>query len=357
MHSSFFYLDYVVSFVLLILILVFVHEYGHFLFARLFGVKVEVFSIGFGRRLLSFKDKHATVWQIAPIPLGGYVKMQGEMLPFAPEERDERFDSFHNKRIWEKMLIVLAGPLFNLLLPLVIFFIIAFLVGVPHYSPEVGTVLPHSSAYKILQPKDQIKSVNGQEVNSFYDVRDQVIKHPGEFTIIKILRNHKPLTLKLKIGPQKQGNQTIGVLGITANEQSTFNQRFGLIKSVSMSGRMYVNTLYNIFNGFKMLLTRHFSLDDLGGPIKIFQISGETAQHGLAVWLTLLAALSINLAIINLFPIPGLDGGLFLLYLVEAMIRRPLPVSAYKVLVATGYMLIIALMILVTGHDILRLFD
>lgn len=334
------------------------HEWGHFIFARLFGVKVETFSIGFGPTLFSFKAKNGTHWNIAALPLGGFVKMHGHMLP-APNETtvlDDDPQAFHNKRIWQKMLIVLAGPLFNIILPFVIFLIVVWFAGVPKVKPIIKEVQEKGPAFHYLHTQDTILAVNNHKIADFQEFADTISALPNTPVALKVLRNNKSLTVRVKTATREAFGHTYGFLGVTADQQYSYQQRYGFLNGIKVAATAYKNTFVNIVYGFKLLLTRHLSLNDLGGPIKIFQVSGQMAQHGLSIWLTLLAALSFNLALINLLPIPALDGGHFLFYLVEAIIRRPLPAALYKFLLTVGYVVILSLMVLVTSHDLLKLF-
>lgn len=341
--------DYIIGFIILICVLVFVHELGHYLFAKLFKVRVESFSIGFGPELIGWSDKSGTRWKICPIPLGGFVKMKGEMIQ--SNETLEQ-DSFQAKNLWQKFLIVFAGPLFNLLLPLFVLFFISYFAGLPTLKPIVGSVVEKSPAVNILHPKDEIKKIDNMEMNEFTQLQKYVAAHPNKNLVLDVIRNGKPLTLKLKSG----NNNGTGFLGVIADNTLATTQKYELRKSFEYTYKTYWNVLTLMIQGFGKLFTGKVGLNDIGGPIKIAQLSGQTMQQGgVEGWLFFVALLSINLALINLFPIPALDGGYLLLYIVQAITRRPLSTKVQNALMQGGFVFLLILMLFVVLKDIISL--
>ncbi|MGV3278204.1 RIP metalloprotease RseP [Rickettsiales bacterium LUAb2] len=355
MHILHFFFQYIVSFAALIIILVFIHELGHFLFARLAGVKVESFSIGFGKELFGFTDKKGTRWKIAPIPLGGYVKMKGEMVPTG-QELDSDKDSFHNKSLLQKSLIVFAGPLFNLLLPIIIFFIIPLFFGVPTLKSQIKEVLPNTPAAKILQTKDIITKVNGTNISSFAELETIISNSPNQILKLVVLRNNNIINVQVKAAEKVIDNKKIGFIGVAADTSAVTYKKHGITESIKISFDLYKHTLFNILYGFKQLFTGHVKSGDIGGPIKIAELSGSMIKSGVSSWLFFLAALSINLAIVNLIPIPALDGGHLFLYLIQAITRKSIPYKLQNNLVMGGFALLLLLIVAITFHDVLGLF-
>lgn len=355
MSAVTFFIDYILSFAVLIVVLVFVHELGHFLFARWCGVAVESFSIGFGKEIFGFYDKKGTRWKIAPIPLGGYVKMKGEMLPTGDTLSDDK-DAFHNKSILQKALIVFAGPLFNLIFPIIIFLFIVVFFGIPTLKPIVKTTFKNTPAYKYLKEGDIITSINNKKITDFLDVNKIIINNPNKVVNIHVLRNNKDIDYKIKLSSQKENGKMVGFLGVKADQSAITYKHHNFLDSIRMSFRLYSNTLLNILNGFKQLITGKLHSDSIGGPIKIAQLSGHMLKDGMASWLFFLAALSINLAIVNLIPIPALDGGYLFLYLIQVITRRQIPPKMQNGLVIAGFSILMLLVVAVTFKDIFGLF-
>lgn len=355
MEVIYFLLRYVVSFVVLISVLVFIHELGHFLFARWCGVAVESFSIGFGKELFGFTDKKGTRWKIAPLPLGGYVKMKGEMI-LNPKDATDDKDSFHNKKLWQKALIVFAGPLFNFIFPIIIFLFICIFFNTKVLIPQIKSVEQTSSSYKVLKPGDIVRKINNKEISTFAELRSTIVKMANQTIKLQVERNNKNITITTKVDEKKISNTKIGFLGIEVNDKAVSNKKYGFLQSIKNAFNMYADTFGNIVYGFKMLLTNKLSLNDLGGPIKIAELSGQIIQGGFSNWLYFLAALSINLAIVNLIPIPALDGGHLFIYLIQAITRKPVPSKLQNTLMGLGFALLITLIVIISFNDVFRLF-
>jgi regulator of sigma E protease len=339
-------------------ILIFVHEFGHFILAKLLRVRVDVFSLGFPPKLLH-KKIGDTDYRLSVIPLGGYVKLLGENpteeVPPGLEHR-----SFAHRPLWHRFLIVLAGPAFNLLFAIVALCVIFAVSGIPFLSTEIGGVRTDSPAARAgLQKGDVVLAVSGQPVQR-WDELSQKIRQAGE----------EPLTLKVKRGdqllqvevvPQRMettdvfgGKVSAVLIGINAGEHLLVD-RVGLGRALE-EGSVYTFricwlTMVSIYK----LLAREMPLKTLGGPILIAQVAGKQAEMGLTYLVQFMAILSVNLALLNLLPVPILDGGHLLFFLLEAVRGKPVPVKQREMAQAFGLMLILALMLLVFYQDILRL--
>jgi regulator of sigma E protease len=352
---------FVVSFVVVLGVLIFVHELGHFLLAKLMGVGVKKFSLGFGPRIVSRKVG-MTEYMISSIPLGGYVKMVGE-------EPDAELDesllplSYSHKGVTRRTLIILAGPAFNLLLAVVIFFGLFWFSGRPIMEPEVGEVQTEMPAHVSgIRAGDRVLSVGGKPVHQWNDMADLVQESEGRPLSFEILRDNR--TFSVKITPQLVPTQNLWgeevekyAIGITASgafsiEQLNLFQSTG--EAVIYTWRIVTFTALTIGK----ILTGAVSVKALGGPIMIAQLTGEQAKAGLINLMFFVAVLSINLGVINLLPIPVLDGGHLLFCLIEAVRRKPVNLKVREVAHQVGFFVLILLMIFVIYNDIARvLFD
>ena len=347
------------SAVLVIGILIFVHEFGHFLVAKLMGVRVEVFSLGFGPRLLGIKGGE-TEYRISLVPLGGYVKLYGEQVePFSYLQEPER--AFALKKPWQKALVVLAGPLANFLFAVLVFWFLFSTVGSYIYPPKIGKVLPGSPAEKAgLKPGDQILELNGEKVNSFEQL---VLKLRGskliENVVLKVKRGNKIFTVKLK--PElKEGYNIFGqktkvpIIGIKASPE-VIHKKYGIFKGLIMAIKKVWEITALTFTAIFKLLAGELPFSTLGGPLTIGKMAGETARLGLPAYLSFSALLSVNLGIINIIPLPMLDGGHLVLYGIEAIRGKPLSLKTQEIIFKIGLALIIALSIAVFYNDIIKL--
>ncbi|MCL2566553.1 MAG: RIP metalloprotease RseP [Alphaproteobacteria bacterium] len=344
--------EYILGFFVLISVLVFVHELGHYLFARMFKVKVESFSIGFGRELFGWTDKSGTRWKICPIPFGGYVKMKGEMIESENSNAEHDKDAFQAKALWQKFLIVFAGPLFNLIFPIFILFFIAFFAGVHTISPQIGKVLEDSPAYNILKPQDIILEAGNKKIKDFSDLQQVISLNPNNTLNLKVLRDSKNVNLQVKVGSKEVSGYTVGFLGISASMDGLKSYRYSVGKSLSYTYNTYVDVVGLMLKGLGKLFIGQVSLDDIGGPIKIAELQGDSLKKGIDSWMFFMSLLSLNLAIINLLPIPALDGGHLLLYAVQGITRKKISFKIQSFLMQIGFMFLIALMVLVVLKDI-----
>ncbi len=343
--------EYVVGFFVLISVLVFVHEYGHYIFAKMFGVKVESFSIGFGPEIFGWNDKSGTRWKLSPIPFGGYVKMKGEMYESASDNKEAEADSFLGKAIWKKFLIVFAGPLFNFIFPIFVLFFIYFFFGVSTPGAKIGEVFD-GPAKGVLQADDMILEVDTVKITDFYDLQKIIVANPDKVLNIKLQRDGQISNVKLKVARKTENNSSTGYIAVSSSQSTLSKNKYDLRESLDKTYRVYNKVIIMIVSGLSQLLLGNVSMDDIGGPIKIAQLSGDSLKNGFDSWLFFLSILSLNLAIINLFPIPALDGGHLLLYIIQGITRRKINPKVQNILSQAGFVFLMLLMALVILKDI-----
>ena len=343
-------------FVLSLLILV--HEWGHFLAARLFGVRVERFSIGFGPRLWGLK-KGDTDFCISAIPLGGYVKLLGEGEEvLSPSEKPY---AFSEKPLWQRAAIVFAGPLFNFLLAWLIFSLFFVLKGKPYVLPEVGKVMAGSPAEKAgLKAGDLILEINGVAVKTWEELTQEVRRSGGRDLRLTIKRGKETLVVTVVPEVREVKNlfgetEKVPVLGIVASGSFRTESLPPWAALWEGLAKMFSVTKLT-FMALVKLIERALPLSSLGGPLLIAQMAGEQAKQGFMALLLFSGVLSVNLGIINLLPIPMLDGGHLFFYTLEAVRGRPLSPQTQERLQKIGLALLIALMVLVFYNDLARLF-
>jgi regulator of sigma E protease len=354
--------QYLVPFLLILTVVVFVHEFGHYWVARRNGVRIEVFSIGFGPELFGLNDRHGTRWKFSAIPLGGYVKMLGDADAASAtidlsHARDP--DSFPSKSVWQRMAIVVAGPLANFVFAIVALAILFVVVGRPFTPPEVGAVQPDSPAAAAgLLPGDKVTAVDGAPVKSFEELQILVRGSAGRELQLTIDRDGESLDLPLtpassEIEDRFGNRHQVGLIGVSRAgvEYRRSNPLFALFEATAETGRMIGGTLYAL--GEMIVGSR--GTQELGGPLRIAQMSGQIAQDGFvpAIWFT--AVLSINLGLINLFPIPMLDGGHILLYGIEAARGRALTERSQEIAFRFGLAMVLSLMVFATWNDLVHL--
>jgi len=360
-------IQYFLAFALLITVVVFIHELGHYSVGRWCGIGVETFSIGMGKQIWGKRDKSGTLWRVAILPIGGYVKFYGDEDPSGKKlEASDNIDSdknFHNKSVWKKIATTAAGPLFNFILAIFIFSIIFFFRGESLVQPYVGQVVDESPAYNAgLKTGDEIIYADGNEILYFNDLSNYVLENPSseiELTIIRDgLEETVFLTPEVISSKDRFGNEyssaRIGVIG-SQNPEHVELRKYGFISSLFRGTKETYNLSAKILNYLGNLIVGRESIDQMGGPIKIIQISGEISNYGIIPLLALIAAISVNLGIINLLPIPVLDGGHLLYYSFEVLRGKPLSQKTQEVGMQIGMSLLIALMIFVTFLDISRL--
>ena len=348
-----------IAFMVVLGVLIFFHEFGHFLIARLFGVGVEKFSLGFGPRLLG-RRIGITDYRLSLIPLGGYVKMVGE-------EPDEELapglaaQSFTHKSVLQRMLIVFAGPLFNIILAVVIFFVIALFAGVLILKPSVGAVKEGSPAFNAgFQKGDLITAIDGAAVTSWEEMADTIGHSGGRELEITVRRAEGELVLRAK--PERMPTQNLlgeeiqrYVIGVSSAGE-VLSRKLGFVEAVLQSLRQTYAIAELMVVIVAKMITGAISFDTVGGPIMIAQMAGDQARAGISSLFQFIAVISVNLAVINLLPIPVLDGGHLLFFAIEAVKGRPVSTKVREIAQQVGMVVLIMLMILVFYNDITRLF-
>lgn len=365
------FIGYILPFLFVLTIVVFFHELGHFLVARRAGVKVMTFSLGFGPELAGFTDRHGTRWRLAAIPLGGFVRFfgdedaastpdQGTLARMTPAERKE---SFFFQPVGWRAAIVAAGPIANFILAIVIFSLVFMVYGRQMTAPRVDQVAPASAAERAgFKPGDLVLSIDGEAVESFADMQRIVGIHAGQSLAFRVERGDSEVTInatpELKEVKDAFGNvHRTGLLGITrslaAGDVTT--RRYGPVEAVALGAQETWFVVTRTFDYMGGLIMGRESADQLGGPIRIAQVSGQVATFGIGALLTLAAVLSVSIGLLNLFPIPLLDGGHLLFYAFEAVRGRPLSARTQDIGFRIGLALVLMLMIFATWNDVLHI--
>ena len=342
--------------------LVFFHELGHYLVARWFKIPAEVFSIGFGREIAGWTDRRGTRWKIGWLPLGGYVRFVGDMSPASnPAELESipiehRDTAFQVRPVWQRFLVVLAGPVANFLLAILIFAIFFALLGIPRTPNLVGSVRPGSTAAQIgLQPGDRIVEIDGQRVSRFEDIQRIVTMRPDETVTVAIDRSGLRLSSPARLGVAMERDRfgqtyRIGMLGVLGEKPVV--EAVPALEIVPEAVRYTWLLTRSMALGLGQVISGRRGTEDVGGPIKIAQIAGQQASLGLLPFVQLLALFSINLGFINLLPVPMLDGGHLLFYAAEAVRRRPVSARAMDWAFRGGLAVILALVLFTTVNDL-----
>ena len=362
---------YVLGFPLLLGPLVTVHELGHYLVGRWFGVHAEAFSVGFGKEIWGFTDKRGTRWKLSVLPLGGYVQFKGDMNPASIPDRnatdqasaEERAGSFHHAALWKRALIVFAGPATNILVTLAIFasFFAFYGKPVPADADQQLTIAQFAETSPAreagLLQGDRIVSVEGEAMASFRDVQDAIMMYPGRTLDITVLRDGARETFAVPVGSHeiedRFGNKSkIGLVGIEAAGAEYEFQPQGILASLGLAVDHSIGIVDMMVTGIAQIFTGERSVQELGGPVKIAKFSGEQLSMGALAFINFVALISLNLAFINLLPIPALDGGHLAFYAAEAVRRKPIGPRGTEVAYRAGVALVLMLMIFVTVNDL-----
>ena len=351
-----------IAFVCAIGPLVFIHELGHYLVARWFGVGAEVFSIGFGREIFGWNDKRGTRWKVGWLQLGGYVRFVGDANAASAGASPARLSpelhglSFNGRPVGQRFLIVLAGPMANFLLAILIFAAFFATLGMPRTPSVVAMIQPGSAAERAgIVIGDRIISVAGQDTATFDALTRVVMLRPGMRVPIELERGGRSLIIEARIGTQEMRDdfgqdQRIGLLGVSQPAQ-IFERPSALALIPAATGYTLAMTR-SMIDGLGQIITGRRSATDLGGPLKIAQVAGQQASLGLFHFGALLAMLSINLGFINLLPVPMLDGGHLAFYAVEAVRRRPVSERAQEWAFRGGLAALLTLLVYTTLNDL-----
>ncbi len=353
------------AFLLVLTIVVFFHELGHFLVARWCGVKVEAFSVGFGPELVGFNDRHGTRWRVGALPLGGYVRFIDDANAASAPGHDKAVASqpgaFQSMPVWRRAAIVAAGPIANFILAIIIYALLFGIAGRPETTPVVSKVNPDSAAAEAgLQPGDLIVSINGTPTPGFQDVQRIVFVSAGERLEVEVERGGERIVLEAtprteEIEDRLGNTQRVGLLGVQHEPTEVRMIRYGPLEAVGVgvteSWRVVTTTLGYLG---KIIVGRE-SADQIGGPIGIAKLSGQAAQLGWLPLINLAAVLSVSIGLLNLFPIPLLDGGHLVYYAIEAVRGKPLSERAQNVGFKIGFAIVIMLMVFGTMNDLIRI--
>ncbi len=357
--------DYLVPFLFILTVLVFVHEVSHYWVSRRNGVLVQVFSIGFGPEIYGWTDSTGTRWKIGAVPLGGYVKMFGEVTAAEEEERPlteaEKAVSFSHKSLRQRTAIVAAGPIANFLFAIVVLAALFAIAGNPRPLAGIGSVQPGTAAAEAgIVPGDTFLSIDGKAVTWFEDLRRIVSAAPGRRLDIVVARGGGEIALQATPKPRQvadgtDGTKTIGLLGVAPDPDQIGYERQNPIAATWMAVERTFGLSTRILAYVGEVIVGSRTSEELGGPIRIAQLSGEMAQGGVVNLILFMAALSINLGLINLFPIPMLDGGHLAFYFFEAIRGRPLNQRVQEYGFRFGLILVLLLMLFATWNDLVHL--
>jgi regulator of sigma E protease len=363
---------YLIPFVIVLGVVVFVHESGHFWVGRWCGARIETFSIGFGRSIASWVDSKGTVWKIGWMPLGGYVKFWGDedatSLPNA--ERLKRLaedpgaaDSFHFKPLWQKSLIVAAGPLANFVFAVLVYAVLYMSAGVTRVPPMLGAMEPGSAAVEAgLQDGDLVLAIDSNPITTFNQLQRAIVSSDGRPVLLTIERRTE--VFDIQVQPKRVeredrfGNKfAVFQLGVRLAENAPITyERLGPINAMTTGVQDVAFIIERTFSFLGRLIVGQEDARQLSGPIGIAKTSGEVATLGVLALIQLMAVLSVSVGLINLFPIPMLDGGHLLYYGIEAVRRRPLGERAQEYGLRMGLALVLSLMLFATWNDLMRIF-
>ncbi|MBE9520632.1 MAG: RIP metalloprotease RseP [Proteobacteria bacterium] len=356
----------VVSFVIVLGLLIFVHEFGHFIWAKLFGVKVLKFSLGFGPKLIS-KQFGETEYLISAFPLGGYVKMFGESPGDVADETMSAADirgSFSMRPVWQRFIIVAGGPVFNLIFAILLFFFIVLVAGLPQpvETTTISGVGPDSPAAAAgILPNDTITAIDGQETKRWEDVSTLIKNSGGRQVILTIRRDGS--TVEVPVQPRMEESKNIFgevvgeryMVGIARSEEVVY-EKVGFLTALEAGISQTWSWMYLTVMGLVKIIQKVVPASELGGPILIAKIAGERMEAGWVSFLYFMAVLSVNLGILNLLPIPILDGGHLVYFTVEGILRKPLNPKIIEILQQVGLVLLVTLMVFVFYNDLMRFF-
>jgi len=362
-------MNYIIPFIILITVVVFIHEYGHYYFAKKFGVGITDFSIGFGREIFGWNDKNGTRWKICWIPLGGYVKFFGDRNVFSQSEQEEIIKKYKDeerkklfilKPLYQRSLIVAAGPLANFLLAIIIFTLINLFVGKDMTPAIIDEVQKDSPAFIAgLKENDKILFIDNKKVESIMEVSTFINASTGDSIKFIILRESSELSMFIKPnivkGKDALGNSVkkrmIGIKLSVVNDQLQ-KKRLGPSKAIYYSLKEVWFVTITSLNYIGKIFIGSGDSSQLGGPIKIAKITGQVAEYGVIPFLSIMAYISISLGMINLFPIPMLDGGHLMFYLFEKILGKPLSQKTQEGFFRIGLFLLFSLMFFVTFNDL-----
>jgi regulator of sigma E protease len=358
---------YIIPFIIVLSVLVFIHEMGHYLVGRWCGIRVTAFSVGFGPELVGHTDSHGTRWKLSAIPLGGYVKFFGdEDAASTPASADlaglseaERAQTLAGASLWKRAATVAAGPIANFILAIAIFAVLFSTYGKMISDPVVAEVRPESAAAEAgVQPGDLLVALDGEKIRTFDEVRRYVAVRPQTQIVVTVERDGREIDLPMvpertEITDQFGNKIELGQIGIVTNaERGNFRlESYSLLGAITEGFRETGHIITGTFNYLGNIFTGRMSADQIGGPIRIAETTGQMATLGFAALLNFAAVISVSLGLMNLFPIPVLDGGHLLMYALEAVRGRPLSPRVQEVVFRFGLAMILTLMVFATWND------
>jgi len=362
-------LSYILPFIVLILVVVFIHEYGHYYFAKKYGVGVTDFSIGFGKEIIGWNDKSGTRWKICWIPLGGYVKFFGDRNVFSQADQEKILEKYNEadrkklfvlKPLYQRVLIVFGGPFANFLLALVIFFSIYTFIG-KDFTPAVINEVQKDSPAMIggLKQNDIILEIDGNKVKSIIDVSKYITMSTADIVDFKVKRSYDELVLRIKpnfvLSEDNLGNKInkrmVGIkLGAYNNEIN--HVKLGPAQAIFHAAHEVYYVSISSLKYLGGMVVGKADSSQLGGPIRIAKISGQVAEFGVLAFISMMAYISISLGLVNLFPIPMLDGGHLMFYAFEKVLGRPLSQKTQEGFFRIGMFLLLSLMFFTTFNDL-----
>lgn len=358
MHGILHVLQSAASFLFVLGVLVSIHELGHYWAARLCHVRIEAFSLGFGPTLKGWTDRHGTVWKLCALPLGGYVKMYG-MTPDAEAEAlaagtpFEPASAYNRKPVGQRAFIAAAGPLANFALAIVLFTLLFGTVGRQVQLPVVGDIVSGSAAAKAgLHQGDDIKAVDGHKVATFPALRAIISSHPDQDITLAVQRGSQMMDVRVHVQAVGSGPLRSGRLGVTSGKITV--EPMGPLAAITGGVSQTWDLGYGTLTGLFGIFVDPHGAEELGGPIMIAQLSGEVAQAGFTMLITFIAALSVSLGMVNLLPIPVLDGGHLMFYAAEALRGRPVPARAQEYGYRVGIAIIACVFVMVSFNDLLH---
>ncbi|ATN34237.1 RIP metalloprotease RseP [Rhizobium sp. ACO-34A] len=366
-----FLVGYILPYVIVLSLLVFVHELGHYLAGRLSGIRVLAFSVGFGPELVGFTDGHGTRWKISAIPLGGYVRFFGdadaasrpdgaELEELTPEEKAQ---TLAGAKLWKRAVTVAAGPIANFVLAIAIFAVLFGMMGKPVADPVVAEVKADSAAAEAgVQAGDVLVALDGEAVETFDDVVRYISMRPEIPVVVTVRRDGSELGLnmtprRVETADRFGNKMEVGQIGIVTNQQSGNFRIVELtpLQAVGEGARQTWHIVTGTVDYLSNLIAGRMNADQLGGPVRVVQASGQMATLGIVALVNLAAVLSVSLGLLNLMPIPVLDGGHLLLYALEALRGKPVGPNAQEIAFRIGLAMIVSLMVFATWNDISRL--
>jgi regulator of sigma E protease len=365
-----FVVGFIIPFLFVLTIIVFIHEFGHFIVARWCGIRVLVFSIGFGPELVGFNDRHGTRWKISAVPLGGYVKFLGDdnaaSVPdadaIAAMNTDERKVSFFHKSVGARAAVVAAGPIANFLLAIAIFATLFTIYGRQETAARIGEVTPDSAAAAAgFQPDDIVLSIDGRPISSFREMKVMVAFSAGKPLDIVVDRGGAPVTLHAtpRLGTDKdKENAGLGLLGVRQKQPTPEDIRtikFTPLGALKEAGKETWSVIDQSLTYLTRIVVGQASTAQLGGVVRMAQMSGEAASMGFPTLMSLAGLISVSIGLLNLFPIPLLDGGHLLFYAFEAVLGRPLPERMQEYGFRIGFAIIVLLMVFTVYNDVSRI--